>query len=41
MIHLTTGRSYGTPHDLASLYGQGRMESDPANVPDGYNEKNH
>ena len=36
---LTTGRSYGTPHDLASLYGQGRMESDPANVPDGYNEK--
>ena len=33
---LTTGRSYGTPHDLASLYGQGRMESDPANVPDGY-----
>ena len=36
---LTTGRSYGTPHDLASLYGQGRIESDPANVPDGYNEK--
>ena len=36
---LTTGRSYGTPHDLASLYGQGRMESDPANVPDGYDEK--
>ena len=33
---LTTGRSYGTPHDLASLYGQGRMDSDPANVPDGY-----
>ena len=36
---LETGRSYGTPHDLASLYGQGRMESDPGNVPDGYNEK--
>tara|TARA_R110001592_G_scaffold287183_1_gene555870 strand:- start:882 stop:2741 length:1860 start_codon:yes stop_codon:yes gene_type:complete len=36
---LTTGRSYGTPHDLASLYGTGRMDSDPANVPDGYNEK--
>ena len=36
---LTTGRSYGTPHDLASLYGQGRMESDPSNVPDGYDEK--
>jgi hypothetical protein len=36
---LETGKSYGTPHDLASLYGQGRMESDPGNVPDGYNEK--
>ncbi len=36
---LTTGRSYGTPHDLASLYGKGRIESDPGNVPDGYNEK--
>ena len=34
-----TGKSYGTPHDLASLYGQGRMESDPANVPSGYDEK--
>ena len=33
-----TGKSYGTPHDLASLYGQGRMASDPGNVPDGYNE---
>jgi len=36
---LTTGRSYGTPHDLASLYGTGRMDSDPSNLPDGYNEK--
>jgi hypothetical protein len=36
---LETGKSYGTPHDLASLYGQGRMVSDPGNVPDGYNEK--
>jgi len=36
---ISTGRSYGTPHDLASLYGKGRMESDPGNVPDGYNEK--
>ena len=36
---LETGKSYGTPHDLASLYGQGRMMSDPGNVPDGYNEK--
>ena len=34
-----SGMSYGTPHDLASLYGQGRMESDPGNVPDGYDEK--
>ena len=34
-----TGQSYGTPHDLASLYGKGRMDSDPANVPDGYDEK--
>ncbi len=33
-----TGKSYGTPHDLASLYGKGRMASDPGNVPDGYNE---
>jgi len=34
-----TGKSYGTPHDLASLYGVGRTQSDPANVPDGYDEK--
>jgi hypothetical protein len=34
-----TGKSYGTPHDLASLYGVGRSQSDPANIPDGYNEK--
>ena len=32
-----TGKSYGTPHDLASLYGKGRTSSDPGNVPDGYN----
>jgi hypothetical protein len=31
-----TGKSYGTPHDLATLYGQGRMYSDPTNVPAGY-----
>ena len=36
---IETGKSYGTPHDLASLYGQGRYQSDPGNVPDGYNEK--
>jgi len=34
----STGKSYGTPHDLASLYGKGRTMSDPGNVPDGYNE---
>jgi hypothetical protein len=34
---IESGESYGTPHDLASLYGKGRMESDPSNVPDGYN----
>ena len=33
-----TGNSYGTPHDLASLYGMGRTQSDPANVPDGYGQ---
>ncbi len=32
-----TGKSYGTPHDLASLYGKGRSYSDPGNVPVGYN----
>ena len=34
-----TGESYGTPHDLASLYGKGRYYDDPDNVPAGYNEK--
>jgi len=29
-----TGKSYGTPHDLASLYGKGRMYTDPGDVPD-------
>jgi len=33
---LETGKSYGTPHDLASLYGKGRLASDPGNVPAGY-----
>jgi len=33
-----TGKSYGTPHDLASLYGKGRTMSDPGNVPKGYND---
>ena len=34
---IETGRSYGTPHDLASLYGRGRYEDN--SVPDGYDEK--
>ncbi len=29
-----TGKSYGTPHDLASLYGKGRMYTDPGSVPE-------
>jgi hypothetical protein len=33
---VATGKSYGTPHDLASLYGMGRTQSDPSNVPAGY-----
>lgn len=33
-----SGKSYGTPHDLASLYGKGRNDSDPKNVPSGYDE---
>jgi hypothetical protein len=33
-----TGKSYGTPHDLASLYGKGRMYSDPENVPVGFGD---
>tara|TARA_Y100000385_G_scaffold279297_1_gene328782 strand:- start:1640 stop:2752 length:1113 start_codon:yes stop_codon:yes gene_type:complete len=33
-----TGQSYGTPHDLASLYGKGRMDSDPNNLPKGYDK---
>ena len=33
---VATGKSYGTPHDLASLYGMGRTQSDPSNVPTGY-----
>ena len=32
-----TGRSYGTPHDLASLYGRERYEDN--SLPDGYDEK--
>ena len=35
-----SGMSYGTPHDLASLYGNKRDKSvGPAQVPTGYDEK--
>lgn len=34
-----SGESYGTPHDLASLYGKGRYYDNPDNVPAGYDEK--
>ena len=33
-----TGKSYGTPHDLASLYGKGRMHDQPEEVPVGYGD---
>jgi hypothetical protein len=36
-----SGISYGTPHDLASLYGNKRDKAvGPAQVPTGYDEKN-
>ena len=35
-----TGRSFGTPHDLAALYGKGRSGmNDNGPVPTGYDEK--
>ena len=35
-----SGKSYGTPHDLASLYGKGRMgNGDTGAIPPGYDEK--
>ena len=35
-----SGESYGTPHDLASLYGNKRDKAvGPAQVPTGYDEK--
>jgi hypothetical protein len=33
-----TGKSFGTPHDLAALYGKGRMNADSENLPAGYDE---
>ena len=36
---VATGKSYGTPHDLASLYGKGRSYTNDDHVPAGYDEK--
>jgi hypothetical protein len=33
-----SGKSYGTPHDLAYLYGKGRYASNSEGVPAGYGE---
>ena len=35
---METGESYGTPHDIATAYGKGRVYDRPGSVPDGYNE---
>jgi hypothetical protein len=35
---LESGETYGTPHDIATAYGKGRVYTRPGNVPDGYNE---
>jgi hypothetical protein len=34
---LETGETYGTPHDIATSYGKGRVYDRPGSVPDGYN----
>jgi len=35
---LQTGKSYGTPHDLAYLYGKGRSYTNDDHIPPGYDE---
>jgi len=35
---LETGETYGTPHDIATAYGKGRVYDRPGDVPAGYNE---
>jgi hypothetical protein len=35
---LESGKSYGTPHDLAALYGRGRYKANSSDVPQGYDE---
>jgi hypothetical protein len=37
---LSSGQAYGTPHQIASLYGGNANYTAAANVPVGYNEKN-
>ena len=37
---LETGKSYGTPHDLAYLYGKGRSYTNDDHVPSGYGADN-
>jgi len=37
---LDTGQAYGTPHQIASLYGGNANYTAAADVPVGYNEKN-
>tara|TARA_R110001632_G_scaffold218536_1_gene347814 strand:- start:1452 stop:3347 length:1896 start_codon:yes stop_codon:yes gene_type:complete len=34
----TSGQSFGTPHDIATAYGKGRVYDRPGSVPTGYNE---
>jgi hypothetical protein len=34
----TSGKSFGTPHDIATAYGKGRVYDRPGDVPTGYNE---
>jgi hypothetical protein len=35
---LESGETYGTPHDIATSYGKGRVYDRPGSVPAGYNE---
>ena len=36
---IITGHSYGTPHDLAAIYGKERNQPNKEEVPNGYDEK--
>ena len=35
---LDSGKSYGTPHDIAIMYGKGRYDANSNKIPDGYDE---